>query len=140
MTDPKQILEQFMAALTAKNFEEVEQMLHEHYTYQSCDGQQLNSPKEGMAMYQSLFNAFPDMQMEMKNVLVSGNFVVSEFIAHATHKGEFNGIMPTGRTITIPVCNIVEIREGKIYADHDYYDNALMMQQLGVEVGMEHHT
>jgi steroid delta-isomerase-like uncharacterized protein len=140
MTDPRQILEQFMEAITSHNFEKIEEMLHDNYTYESSDGQKVNGPKEGVARYQSLINAFTDMHMEIRNEIVSGNFVVSEFTVHATHTGELNGIMPTNRTITLPTCNIIEIRDGKIYADRDYWDNALMMHQLGVEMGMEHHA
>jgi steroid delta-isomerase-like uncharacterized protein len=140
MNDPKQIMEQFMEAITSHNLDKMEEMLHESYTYESSDGQMANGPKEGIARYRSLINAFPDMHMELRNELVSGNFVVSEFINHATHTGELNGIMPTNRTIKLPSCNICETREGKIYADRDYFDNALLMQQLGVEIGMEHHV
>ena len=42
------------------------------------------------------------------------------------------GIAPTGRQITIPVCNVMEVRDGKLYAEREYMDMLHMMQQLGV--------
>jgi ketosteroid isomerase-like protein len=40
--------------------------------------------------------------------------------------------------VTIPVCNIVEFRDGKVYAEREYFDTLFLMQQLGVEVGHAH--
>lgn len=138
MTDPKQLPEQFEEALKAHDFRKMGEMMHENYTYESRDGKKIEGREAGMAFYKTMISAFPDLTMEMKNVIVSENFVVSEFINHATHSGVMNAIMPTNRTISIPTCKVIEIRDDKIYADRDYFDNALFMQQLGIKGGHEH--
>jgi predicted ester cyclase len=69
---------------------------------------------------------------------VTGDTVVTEFIARGTHRGELMGISPTNRKVAVPVCNITEFRDGKVYAEREYYDTIYMMQQLGVEVGHAH--
>jgi steroid delta-isomerase-like uncharacterized protein len=140
MTDPKRTLEQFMEAISAHDFQKMEEMMHEDYTYESSDGKKIKGKESGIAFYKMMLGAFPDFSMEIRNVIVAENFVVSEFTNHGTFTGVMNGIMPTNRSISVPNCNILELRDGKIYADRDYFDNALMMQQLGIEAGMEHHA
>lgn len=39
---------------------------------------------------------------------------------------------PTGKTVAIPVCDIYEIRDGKIYREREYIDFMTLMVQLGV--------
>ena len=138
MDDPKQLVEQFMEAITNHDYPKIQEMLHEDYTYESSDGQLVEGIEAGIARYEMLITAFPDLHMDIRNMYVDGNTVISEFINHGTHQGELNGIEPTQHPIALPSCNILEIRDGKIIADRDYYDNAFMMQQLGIELGHEH--
>ena len=42
------------------------------------------------------------------------------------------GIAPTGKTVAIPVCDVLEIRDGKIYSEREYMDMMTIMVQLGV--------
>jgi len=58
--------------------------------------------------------------------------VVTEFTARTTHRGELMGVAPTGRRIEIPVCSVVEVQDGKILAQREYFDTGLLHQQLGV--------
>jgi predicted ester cyclase len=57
---------------------------------------------------------------------------VIEFTASGTQTGELSGIPPTGRSVSADVCNVVEVRDGKIYREREYYDVMGLMQQLGV--------
>jgi predicted ester cyclase len=55
-----------------------------------------------------------------------------EFIGRGTHRGDLMGIAPTGRPIHIPVCEVLELRDGKIYREREYIDMAYLLTQLGV--------
>ena len=46
----------------------------------------------------------------------------------ALTKNELMGFAPTGRKVTVPICDVIEVRDGKVYAEREYFD----MQQLGV--------
>ena len=54
-----------------------------------------------------------------------------EFIGKGTHNGDLMGVAPTGRHVSLPVCNVIEIRDGKILAEREYMDVMTMMAQLG---------
>jgi predicted ester cyclase len=66
-----------------------------------------------------------------RNVLVSGNIVVLEAIFHGINTGEFMGLPPTGRQVSVPMMMIYEIEDGLIQSVRLYMDGATMMRQLG---------
>ncbi len=48
--------------------------------------------------------------------------------AFADAKIDVQCIHDTGRKVTVPICDVIEVRDGKVYAEREYFD----MQQLGV--------
>jgi steroid delta-isomerase-like uncharacterized protein len=80
--------------------------------------------------------AFPDSHTEVTSVVASGDRVIVEFIARGTHTGPLAGpvgdIRPTGRSVAIPLCEVLELRDGRIVAGRSYWDAATMMRQLGL--------
>ena len=76
--------------------------------------------------------AMPDAAIDIQKIHAAGDTVVVEFIGTGTHKGELMGVAATGRSVTLPICDVLEIRDGKIYAEREYMDVMTMMVQLGV--------
>lgn len=140
MTDPKKIVEEYMDAVFSHDPAKIRHMLHNEYTYTSGDGQRMKGIDAGVAVAEMYGNAFPDMKFEIQNMYLSGNIVVTEFIVNATHTGNLMDITPTNRKVLIPICNIAEIRDGKIYAEREYFDMAYLLKQLGIEARHEHHA
>lgn len=140
MIDLKRIVEQSIDAIMHQDFGKLRKMYHTDYSYTGADGNTRVGPESGIVIAELYTTAFPDLHLEITNMITSGNFVVTEVIAEGTHQGELMGIKPTNRKISVPICNVVEIREGKIYAEREYFDNVHLMQQLGVETGHEHHA
>ena len=140
MIDLKRIVEQSMDAISQHDFGRLRKMFHEGYSYTGADGQRQVGPEAGIGIAEMYTSAFPDMQFEIISMVTTGNLVITEFIAKGTHQGELMGITPTNRKVSVPVCNIAEIRDGKIYAEREYFDNVNLMHQLGVELGQAHHA
>lgn len=138
MTDLKEIVRQELEAINRRDFAKVRELTHEDFTFTGRDGQTHKSPEAGIAVAQFYIQGFPDMHFEIRNMITEGNMVVVEYISEGTHEGEIMGLEPTYRKGSVPVCTIYEIREGKIYSERQYFDNAHIMQQLGVEIGHEH--
>ena len=76
--------------------------------------------------------AFPDSQIEIKQVYVLGDTAIAELIARGTHAGDLMGIPPTGRSVELVICNVMEIRHGKIHREREYLDRLTMLEQLGL--------
>ena len=73
---------------------------------------------------------FPGMQGTVQNLISEGDEVVGRFLMRGTHRGEFMGVAPTGRSVTMSGIDIVRIVEGKI-SEFWYAEQTLeLMQQL----------
>ena len=79
-----------------------------------------------------LFNAFPDLQATVEDIVAEGDRVASRGTWRGTHRGEFMGIPPTGKTATFAVFDIVRMRDGKATDHWGVTDTMSLMQQLGV--------
>ena len=77
-------------------------------------------------------SAFPDFHSTLEDMFAEGDKVVQRFTARGTHKGEFMGIPPTGKQVTITGIAIHRITGGKIVEDWVNMDMLGMMVQLGV--------
>ena len=66
---------------------------------------------------------------------VAGNTVTLELTWRGTHKGPLltptGALPPTGRTIEIRACQVVDVAEGKVVGIRHYFDMALLLEQLG---------
>ena len=76
--------------------------------------------------------AFPDLRITVEDIVAEGDKVVSRGTFSGTHKGEFMGIAPTGKQITVGLIEIVRIVAGKMVEHWNVVDNLGMMRQLGV--------
>ena len=67
--------------------------------------------------------------------VVQGDKVVNRWTGTATHTGNFFGIPPTGKQVTVEGITIHQIADGRIVADWSQSDQLSLMQQLGVAPG-----
>lgn len=76
--------------------------------------------------------AFPDLHMTMEDIIAEGDKVVIRYTARGTHKGEFQGLAPTGKRVAWAGINIYRVAGGKAVETWKLGDNLGLMQQLGV--------
>jgi len=87
---------------------------------------------EGFKQIVPMFRtAFPDLQFTVEDLIADGDKVVSRLTIRATHKGEFMGILPTGKQATITAIDIVRIVDGKMVERWGEVDMFRLMQELG---------
>lgn len=119
-------------AWNRRDFAAMRGLMHRDYSYTGGDGQEQKGQDAGIAIAQMFAAAFPDGRIDIVRVTETADTAVVEFIGRGTQNGELMGIAPTGRTIAIPVCNVMEMRDGKIYREREYIDFMTLMVQLGV--------
>lgn len=83
-------------------------------------------------LFTMLRSAFPDLKATIEHLIAEGDEVVLHMTWTGTHEGEFMGIPPTGKRISINVIDILGIAEGKFVEHWGVMDSMAMMQQLGV--------
>ena len=132
MSDATSIARDYLDAWNRRDWARYRDVLHPEYTFTGGDGQTQKGPEAGMAVGQMFATAFPDGKIDIQKITASGDTAIAEFTGRGTHTGDLMGIAPTGRQMTIPVCEVYELRDGKIYAERQYMDMLHLMQQLGV--------
>jgi steroid delta-isomerase-like uncharacterized protein len=90
--------------------------------------------KDGvLEFFRMLRTAFPDLRMQVEDVIASGDKAVARVAATGTHQGEFVGIPPTGRSVAVQVIDIMRFDDAGLVCEHwGLTDTMAMMQQLGV--------
>ena len=84
------------------------------------------------AAFQELRKGFPDLKFTVEDMLLEGDLVVVRFRMQGTHKGEFMGIGPTGKSIDVPGVDILRLAGGRFVEHWGVMDSLIMMQQLGM--------
>ena len=77
--------------------------------------------------------SFPDVQMEVVDLIAEGDKVVGRFTCSGTHLREWLGHAPTGRRFeAIDEVSIYRFRDGRIVESWGLEDNLGRLQQLGL--------
>lgn len=110
----------------------IEELFSTDWVYHEVGGQKIFGLKGLKEFLTDYHNAFPDIQVEVENLIAEGDKVVSHVTSRGTHKGELMGIAPTGKQVTVPVICISRFVGDKIVEDWEMIDLFGMLQQLDV--------
>jgi predicted ester cyclase len=92
----------------------------------------LPADREGIKILTNMFRGtFPDSYFTVEDMIAEGDKVATRKTFHGTHEGEFMGIPPTGRRVSMGLIDIVRVSEGRVVEHWSMGDNLGMMQQLG---------
>ena len=78
-----------------------------------------------------MWNAFPDANTIVDDMVAEGDKVVVRYTMEGTQKGEYLGVAPTGKKITMNIVVIVRIAGGKAAEGWVLGDTFGLMIQLG---------
>ncbi len=84
--------------------------------------------KEKLAFFRG---AIPDFQFTVLKQLAVDNHVVCHWEGNGTQQGEFAGVAPTGKPVTVVGIRIFTCRDGMIVEQAICYDVLGMLQQIG---------
>jgi steroid delta-isomerase-like uncharacterized protein len=85
--------------------------------------------KQAVTIYRT---AFPDLHLNIKDMLVDGDKIAFRWTSHGTHRGDLQGVAPTGKTATSSGITISRFAAGKIAEDWANWDTLGLLRQLGV--------
>ena len=90
--------------------------------------------KAGVVQYfKMLVTAFPDLRMNVEDVIASGDKAVARVQVSGTHKGEFMGMPATGKSAAVNLIDITRFGDDGLAREHwGVVDQLALMQQLGV--------
>jgi steroid delta-isomerase-like uncharacterized protein len=79
----------------------------------------------------SFAEAFPDLRLTVEDIFSAGEMVAARVAFHGTHRGEFQGIPPTGKEVAFSSIEINCVVDGKVEEHWVQLDLLGLMQQLG---------
>ncbi|MCJ1679450.1 ester cyclase [Streptomyces sp. APSN-46.1] len=83
---------------------------------------------EDVQMWRGAF----DMTFDVTAQLAEGDFVTTVWTWHGTHKGEFMGVAPTGKTYDITGTTTFRCMNGEIMEGWWHFDVGRLMREMGV--------
>jgi steroid delta-isomerase-like uncharacterized protein len=95
-------------------------------------------PREGFTQRLARFYAaFPDTQGTIEDMVAEGDRVVIRVTLHATHRGVFHGMAPTGKHVTVSLVEMLRIDGGHIVESWGGLDLGDLLHQLGAVVSVD---
>ena len=88
---------------------------------------------DGLKSFAGTFRgSFPDWHSTVEELIAEGDRVAERWTGRGTHRGELQGIPPTGKRVEVPGSVFYRIVDGKIVEFRGQLDMMGLMQQLGV--------
>ena len=116
------------AELVAQTIDEVfEPDVKQHSPFEATGTQTL---KENVVA--RLYRAFPDLHITIEDLIEEGDKVVEKDTVTGTHQGEYNGLPPTGKSVSYSEIFIMRFVNGRIAEIWGVVDLLSQMKQLGM--------
>lgn len=128
-----QLVERIFTAINAQDLGSFSQLLSPNYVNHSFPD--ARGPEGMQRVMSQFFTAFPDMHVEVEDVIAEGNKAASRGVMYGTHQGEFMGIPATGKRIAIGYSDTWRFEGGMAVENWVQMDMLGMLQQLGVAPG-----
>jgi steroid delta-isomerase-like uncharacterized protein len=131
--DSKALVREFVEeAQDRGNVEAVDEYLAEDFVDHSAfPGTSPN--REGVKrVFAAFHEAFDDFRVVIHDQVADGGKVVTRKTLHGTHRGEFMGVPPTDREVSIHVTDVLYVKNGRITDHWTAVDRLDFMRQLGV--------
>jgi predicted ester cyclase len=133
--DPKALIHHLMNEFNkgkAATMAVIDEIFAPNVVLHAADGTDIRGLTEHKQMFEQMFKAIPDLHITLNDMIVEGDKVAIRFTYNGTHKGEYMGIPPTNKKVTISMIEIDRIIGGKIVEAWARADTLGFMQQLGV--------
>ena len=133
--DAERIAEDYVEMWNERAFERIPDLVSESFVHVDPDGSEVDG-RDGLEGYmRGILSGFPDLHVEVTDMVSSGNTVMYEATLTMTHEGEFEGIPPTGREVETREMATIEVSDGRVEAHRVYFDNHETLRQLGLVEG-----
>jgi steroid delta-isomerase-like uncharacterized protein len=102
-----------------------------------AQGVELNTREEVLSWFRALFDAVPDLGMEVEDVAIAGQpgrerATVRWHLTGTFSGAPYMGIEPTGKRIDLHGMDLLDIEDGRIAGNNVYYDQLTFARQIGM--------
>jgi steroid delta-isomerase-like uncharacterized protein len=135
MSKGTDFVNKWMDAVNRGDLETLVDMCHPDAVHSNPDGT-FRGAQGVRDLFKPMLDATSDREVQINNVVESGDTIVVEFVFRVRHTGPFvtpQGIVPpTGKSGSVTSIAVYELREGKLAGSRGMYDRLELMSQLGL--------
>jgi steroid delta-isomerase-like uncharacterized protein len=128
----KALVRRWVELWNTQNVAAVDDFVTADYVRHDPNVPEIRGPEGEKQLISMALAAFPDMHIAIEDLIAEGDRVVGRLRLQGTQRGEWMGIPPTNRTITIDMLEIYRLSERKIAEQWVILDALGMLQQMGV--------
>ena len=129
----KALVRRWLAEMDKRNLHIVDELVAVDYIDHNPPIPDLAPGREGVKQANALLlTAFPDASHTIEDQIAEGDKVVTRMTVRGTFVGEYLGIPPNGKQITVEGIMIHRIAGGQLVEHWAVADNLRLFQQLGV--------
>jgi steroid delta-isomerase-like uncharacterized protein len=139
--NPMQVAERYFDAWNRRDADAIVACFASGATYTDpLAGENLQG--EAIAAYaKGSWSAFPDLSFETVSVAENGaGLIAAQWIMHGTNTGSRRGLPPTGRSVTLPGADFIQVEGDRIRSVRAYFDSRAVPDQLGLQVTVQPHS
>jgi steroid delta-isomerase-like uncharacterized protein len=138
-TTLNKLTQEFMAAFNSHDVDKILFLYtNDCFIEDVATGKTYRGMQEFRKYNHDYFAAFPDVKLEIKMEIRSGDWAAYEWEMTGTHRGVLPAsknmpeISPTNKKFSIRGATINQLRNDKVSRETNYYDMASFMMQLGL--------
>ena len=128
LEENKAIVRRFVEAYNNRNLDALDDILAPDY----FDHTSQVGPEGLKQLLNMAFQAFPNLHETIEDIIAEGDKVWARITFTGTHTGEWMGIAPTGKEVTVEMVDIFKIDNGKLVEYRDISDNIDLFNKLGL--------
>ncbi len=134
----KQVVRQLFQATDKQDIEQMGQLISSTnylFHFPGMPPMDWNTTKQFST---ALTRSFPDLRHEIVDIVAEGDKIAVRLNVTGTHKGELQGIPPTGKKVSFSAMDFITLQDGKVSEEWLNADTMGLMQQLGAIPGESH--
>jgi len=125
----KAIIRRWFEAENKKDLSSIEDIVAPDFVDHTRHLKSLEEYKQRITRF---FKGFPDLHETIEDIIAEGDKVWVRFRFTGTHTGEYLGLAPTGRKITVEIVDIFRMVDGKAVEEWEVADGLDSLKQLGI--------
>ncbi len=128
----KQLVRQYFEAYDQQDTERIGQLVSSSNYSLHLSGMPTMDWNGTKQFYAAAWSAFPDLHHEIFDIVAEGDKVAVRYNIIGTHKGELQGMPPTGKEVSFSAMDFITLVNGKVAEEWEIADTIGLMQQIGV--------
>jgi steroid delta-isomerase-like uncharacterized protein len=129
--DNKALIRRAFEDLNQGNLGEADEYFTPNFVYHDVANPQVSNRDEYTQLLTGLMAALAP-RLTIEDLIAEGDKVVARYTISGTHRGQWRGIPPTGKPVTVTATITYRFADGKVAEMWQNADTLSLLQQLGV--------